>query len=159
MVRTKISLQSIYLRPPQSLYDDRVGIKFFLFACETSFQIVVSFRPPTARTNFLKFLKIPAGFRKTNDTMFVETTIPTTKPKRNENYIELYFERDREFLILLDVNGHSLLKQSFAPVSTELTCLSAKVVQSFPKRSQLEIERTLESSFPPRPVFSSLING
>ena len=40
----------------------------------------------------------------------------------------LYFERDRKFLILLDVNGHSLLKQSFTPVSTELTYLCAKEV-------------------------------
>ena len=100
MARTKIFLQNIYLRPPQSLYDDRVGINIFLFACETSFLIVVSLIPPTARTNFLKFVKIPAGFRKTKDTMFVETIIPTNKPKRNENYIELYFERDRDWRIL-----------------------------------------------------------
>ena len=58
--------------------------------------------------------------------------------------MKLYFERDREFLILRDVNGHSLLKQSFAPVSTEITYLSAKEVQSFPKQSKLEIERTLK---------------
>ena len=121
MARTKIFLHNIYLRPPQSLYDDRVGINIFLLACKTSFLIVVSLIPPTARTNFLKFIKIPAGFRKTNDTMFVETMIPTNKPKRNENYIELYLSVTGigEFLILLDViNGHKLLKQSFAPVST-----------------------------------------
>ena len=69
-------------------------IKISLFVRETSFQtsqfcfqLFVSLRPPTARTNFLEFLKIPTGFRKTNDTMFVETIIPTNKPKRNENYI------------------------------------------------------------------------
>ena len=41
---------------------------------------------------------------------------------------KLYFERDREFWFCLMLNRHSLLKQSFAPVSTELTYLPAKVV-------------------------------
>ena len=56
--------------------------------------------------------------------MFVEMIIPTDKPKRNENYILSATEN----FDLLDVNRHSLLKQSSAPVSTELTYLPAKVV-------------------------------
>ena len=90
--------------------------------------------------------------------MFVETIIPTNKPKRNGNYILTDFERDREFLILLDVNRHSLLKQSFAPVSTELSPCESSLVVSKAKQTRNRKD-TRESSFPPRPLFSSLVNG
>ena len=60
-----------------------------------------------------------------NYTMFVETIIPTIKPKRNENYILSVTENSWFCLMLMDIRS---LKQSFAPVSTELTYLPAKEV-------------------------------
>ena len=79
-----------------------------------------SLRPPTARTNVVTFLHIPAGFRKTNYTMFVETIKPTNKPKRNENYILSVTENSWTFALKA--------VPYFAPVSTGLTYLRAKEV-------------------------------
>ena len=99
------------------------------------------FETADSQNKFSSIFKNSGGISKNelHPVYWDDNTYKPTKAQWN-----LHFERDREFLVLLDVNGHSLLKQSFAPVSTELTYLPAKEVWSFPKQSKLEIERTLE---------------